>query len=364
MTSATDETPETTKNGHVQAAVARTLTRGMALYFSRPVRLFRPSKVSAWHLLTTLARRDGTTLSARYVSNLFQTKGPMIITTHFIPPMMVNALLGTILWTTYGSSARFLKPYLKNEPIFLAALSGAMAGGVQALAAAPAENVRIVLESASFGSTWNHAWNEVFRSSLPRENKIQEARCLRIWAREVRSMAGSGWSGWGWGCTKDIFGTPPEALKGFAAFFAIFEVTRHTAMNTRRMVENIDLSHFSGSESPRNQLSRTAHGTVLVAGGVLAGLVYEYVTRPWDTTRRQWRHYQASDASINKKISALKFIIIKLRSDGISATVSDPSPPQSLNHTKTRQLFRTLARVGPWGVAFLIWEACGPGLAP
>jgi len=32
------------QNPGLQAAIARTATRGIALYFSRPVRLFRPSK--------------------------------------------------------------------------------------------------------------------------------------------------------------------------------------------------------------------------------------------------------------------------------------------------------------------------------
>lgn len=31
-------------DGSVQAAIARTTSRGLALYFSRPVRLFRPAK--------------------------------------------------------------------------------------------------------------------------------------------------------------------------------------------------------------------------------------------------------------------------------------------------------------------------------
>ena len=34
----------------VYAAVARSLTRGAALYFSRPIRLFRPSKSKHLHI--------------------------------------------------------------------------------------------------------------------------------------------------------------------------------------------------------------------------------------------------------------------------------------------------------------------------
>src|SRR5712671_3434336 len=40
----------TTTTNPVYSAVARSLTRGAALYFSRPIRLFRPSK-SKYHLI-------------------------------------------------------------------------------------------------------------------------------------------------------------------------------------------------------------------------------------------------------------------------------------------------------------------------
>jgi len=81
---------------------------------------------------------------------------------------------------------------------------------VQAVIAAPAENVRLVLEGGS-GHGWSHAWQEVFRgtTSIPLnspQQTLREARQVRAWMREVGDMAGRGWQGWGWGVAKDTMG--------------------------------------------------------------------------------------------------------------------------------------------------------------
>jgi hypothetical protein len=97
---------------------------------------------------------------------------------------------------------------------------------MQALAAAPVENVRLIIEGTSFshetssalndglgGSTkagWSNAWQEVFRRSQqePVQNKdLRKAREVRDWMKNVRAMAGRGWEGWGWGVVKDTCGT-------------------------------------------------------------------------------------------------------------------------------------------------------------
>jgi hypothetical protein len=79
----------------IAAAVARSLTRGVAIYFSRPVRLFRPSKglhsyihdlsnfnveliVSGWTSLRGSANRDGAALSPSYVLELIRSQGVSI----------------------------------------------------------------------------------------------------------------------------------------------------------------------------------------------------------------------------------------------------------------------------------------------
>jgi hypothetical protein len=122
----------------------------------------------------------------------------------------INLISRTVLWTTYSTVSSTLEPRFGHVPIVTAAISGAIAGGVQAVIAAPAENVRLVLEGGS-GHGWSHAWQEVFRgtTSIPStssQQTLREARQVRAWMREVGDMAGRGWQGWGWGVAKDTTG--------------------------------------------------------------------------------------------------------------------------------------------------------------
>jgi hypothetical protein len=134
----------------------------------------------------------------------------LVLSKHFIPPLLVNAALGTVLWTTYSESSSALNNNLKAHPITIAAISGAVAGGAQAIVAAPAENVRLAIEGGTAGGRWSHAWKEVFRGTAinhPTEKKgLREIRQVRSWMAEVRDMAGRGWNGWGWGFAKDVCG--------------------------------------------------------------------------------------------------------------------------------------------------------------
>lgn len=84
-------------------------------------------------------------------------------------------------------------------------MSGAIAGAAQAIAGAPAENVRLLMEKGVFNSEtsvsgWREAWKEVFRGtatvqantkSLDRRT-LHEIREIRNWMHEVRDMAGRG----------------------------------------------------------------------------------------------------------------------------------------------------------------------------
>jgi hypothetical protein len=66
------EEPQTNS---LYAALARTAARSAALYFSRPVRLFRPSKVSGWQSLRSIAARDGKSVSPSYILSLVKDQG-------------------------------------------------------------------------------------------------------------------------------------------------------------------------------------------------------------------------------------------------------------------------------------------------
>lgn len=123
----------------------------------------------------------------------------------------MNASLGTVLWATYAESSSALGNCdgLGAHPIVIAAISGAVAGGAQAVVAAPAENVRLAIEGGT-GRGWSHAWKEVLRGTAPNQpiesTRLRELRQFRSWMLDVRDMAGRGWNGWGWGLAKDVCG--------------------------------------------------------------------------------------------------------------------------------------------------------------
>ena len=135
----------------------------------------------------------------------------LVVSKHFIPPLLVNASLGTVLWAAYSESSSALGSCdsLEARPITIAAISGAVAGGAQAIVAAPAENVRLAIERGT-GRGWSHAWKEVLRGAAPNQStgnaSLRELRQVRGWMMDVRAMAGRGWNGWGWGLAKDVCG--------------------------------------------------------------------------------------------------------------------------------------------------------------
>jgi hypothetical protein len=65
--------------------------------------------------------------------------------------------MGTVLWTTYAKARHAIEAHLSHHLILTATLAGGLAGGAQALVAAPAENVRLVIEGGT-GGAWFHAW--------------------------------------------------------------------------------------------------------------------------------------------------------------------------------------------------------------
>ncbi|KAJ7090288.1 hypothetical protein B0H15DRAFT_257247 [Mycena belliarum] len=353
-TTTTTEHVAPDSQGSFQAAAARTATRALALYFSRPVRLFRPSKVSGWHSLRGLASRDGVSLTPSYLSSLVKNQGFIVIPKHFLPPMVVNALLGTILWASYAEASAALQPHMGSHPTAMAALAGALAGGAQALVSAPAENARLLVE----GGSWSHAWKEVFRgtvspTSASRHETIEDIRKVRSWMREVGDMAGRGWHGLGYTFGKD--------LTGFAAFFAIFEVTRRIASNLKVLSRDVTRSDEPrGADSKfRNRLPQFVHGMTLVTGGVVAGLSYEILGRPWEVARQAVRMNVVTTGSSRSVIALLK---CRIQQEGLLSLFRDSHAAGASGPSITYRTLRTLARVGPWGIGFLVYQAYDSGL--
>ncbi len=315
-----------------------------------------------------------------------------VIPKHFIPPMLVNGFLGVVLWSTYSEASSLLEPHFAAHPTSLAAVSGALAGGAQAIVAAPAENMRFALEGTSSTTGWHDAWKEVFLKTeptthMPRAEQLSEARQVRGWMKEVGEMAGRGWDGWGWGCAKDICGmagiahscvcvaslntllsSPPcMQYSGFAVFFAIFDVTRRWAVQTKTISQDLlDQSTDQRFRTLRKHTPRVVHATTLVTGGAIAGLAYEMVSRPWDAARKVVHIDRLAPVRDQHSIPAI--LLRQAREHGIMSFFRNPmhpahDPSTSRMRRRLNAALRTLGRVGPWGVGFLVWEAFGPGLS-
>jgi hypothetical protein len=160
-------------------------------------------------------------------------------------------------------------------------------------------------------------------------------------------------------------------LTGFATFFAIFDITRRVAARTKFASQDVIESWKFGENRTRSltrHFPRTFHGITLVSGGVVAGLAYEFISRPFDVARNVVQQPRVVHASGH--CYAMKAIAQKVYQDGIASFFRDGSGGDSIakssGSVSSRRLYvalRTLARVGPWGIGFLVWEAFGPGLS-
>ena len=161
----------------------------------------------------------------------------------------------------------------------------------------------------------------------------------------------------------------PCAL-GFAVFFTIFELTRRLAVAakdfTQHFIQHKPSGMFRGRTVQRHG-PRIVHALTLVTGGAIAGLAYELSCRPWDVARKAVRVDRVVSASQNHSVTSV--LISKIHDEGWLVFFKHPvthehhEPHASPLHRRMHALGRTLARVGPWGVGFLAWEAFGPGLS-
>lgn len=135
---------------------------------------------------------------------------------------------------------------------------------------------------------------------------------------------------------------------------------------TQRFIQEKS-SGISRGRAVQQHGARIAHALTLVTGGAVAGLAYELSCRPWDVARKLVHVDRVVSAS--ERHSVLSILIRKVQEEGWLAFFRHPvthehhEPHASPLHRRIHALGRTLARVGPWGIGFLAWEAFGPGLS-
>ena len=114
----------------------------------------------------------------------------------------------------------------------------------------------------------------------------------------------------------------------------------------------------------RRATPRIVHGATLVTGGVAAGLAYELCGRPWDVARKIVHVDNVTRGGNSSLSSVIRALVQEARREGILSYFREPHPSH-LPETRYKRLYtflRVIARVGPWGAGFLLWEAFGPGL--
>ena len=67
----------------------------------------------------------------------------------------------------------------------------------------------------------------------------------------------------------------------FSVFFLMFELTKKSAAIAVKSVTTHNLVKRDSLKVEDSNLSRIVHGSVLVSGGILAGVSYELVGRPF-----------------------------------------------------------------------------------
>jgi len=149
-------------------------------------------------------------------------------------------------------------------------------------------------------------------------------------------------------------------------FFSIFEITRRVSISVKATTQAfLDGDPEAEKRFPgiRRHAPRAIHAATLVSGGAVAGLAYELVCRPIDHSRRAYYLQGVHDKGDYSIVRALS---CKLKEDGVLSLFKDPgahlhNTPSS--RPRLHAFLRTIARVGPWGVGFLVWESLGPGLS-
>ena len=149
-------------------------------------------------------------------------------------------------------------------------------------------------------------------------------------------------------------------------FFSIFEIARRVSIGIKATAQNIldgDPEAEKWLPGIRRHAPRVVHAATLVSGGAVAGLAYEISCRPIDHSRRAYYLRGVHDKGDH---SIIRILSHKLKEDGLLSLFKDPNShlhdtPSSRPRLHT--FLRTVARVGPWGVGFLVWESLGPGLS-
>ncbi|GAA6036520.1 hypothetical protein JCM8097_003545 [Rhodosporidiobolus ruineniae] len=309
-----DSSSSSTSSGKqsATAAISRALAGMLAFMFKRPIRLFRPVKISTWAGIQAIAEEQGRSVTPGFVRGLLRKEGWRFIPRHVLPPLLVNTTIGLTLFTAYTTSETLLLRHLTSAPsqlLLVPFVSGAFAGAAQAFLSAPLDNARLLLlrrqrflrlahaasstsnprarrlrsqAAASAGGAPFVSWLALLRDSVFQSSRNAIGGTAAATARERleqgRRWARRGWSLFWLSVVKDSI--------GFGSFFLIFELGREASRVAGLKYDGIDPDRPEEEGKQR----RSASGLVLQSLGILisgglAGFVFGLVARPFERMR-------------------------------------------------------------------------------
>ncbi|CDS01006.1 uncharacterized protein SPSC_05180 [Sporisorium scitamineum] len=199
-TSKSSKSREPTRQESFGGAVIRAMFGTLAFLFKRPVRLFRPVKLSSWTILEAMAKREGHTLSLRYLRTLLRRENSNFLPHLLLPPLLFNTAIGFTLFEAYSiTESRLLAKSKRKQlersgrteeeisadndeakpkwtPLWIVTVSGAVAGAAQCFLSAPLDNVRYVIQRNVNGPDRGHrgavhpittiSWRAILRAAI------------------------------------------------------------------------------------------------------------------------------------------------------------------------------------------------------
>ncbi|BGP26794.1 mitochondrial carrier protein [Rhodotorula toruloides] len=281
--------------------------------FKRPVRLFRPVKISTWAGIQAIAEEHGRSVTPGFVRGLLRKEGWRFFPKHVFPPLAINATIGLTLFTAYTTSESQLTPRFDSPAasfLLIPFISGSLAGAAQSLISAPLDNARLLLlrrqrflrlakadshnprlrrlhtlrlatsaAGTPFVSWWGLLRDAVFQSARTAGLGGAAATTARDRLEQGRRWARRGWSLFGLSLVKDSV--------GFGIFFVIFEVGREASRIAGLNWDGIDPHKAEDIEEKQR---RTPTGLVLQSLGILisggiAGWIFSIIARPFERMR-------------------------------------------------------------------------------
>ncbi|BGP13384.1 hypothetical protein JCM10213v2_001303 [Rhodosporidiobolus nylandii] len=258
------------------AALSRALAGMLAFMFKRPIRLFRPVKISTWAGIQAIAEEQGRPVTPGFASESFLLPHLTSTASHLL---LIPFISGGIA----GAAQALLSAPLDNARLLLLRRQRFLRLSHAAASSSPrARRSRLYAKTSSAAGVPFVSWMTLLRESVFQSGRNAMGGSAATTARDRleqgRRWARRGWSLFNLSLVKDSI--------GFGTFFLIFEVGREASRVAGLKYDGIDPDKPEDEGKQR----RSASGLVLQALGILvsgglAGWVFSLVARPFERMR-------------------------------------------------------------------------------